>query len=130
MSTRKSVIMGAMAGLLIAAAAVLSAKLNDAWDNERLRTIINFIAAVPAFILSVRMNLPQALQNILFFAYWALLGGITGWLLRQENLFFKLILILFIAALAITHRNIQINLERELEGALRAFGEAIGGIFK
>lgn len=130
MSVKKSIMIGAIFGLLIAAMAVLCARLNDAWDNEALRGIINFIAAVPTFILSGKLNLPQALQNVLFFVYWALLGGITGWLLRQENIFFKLILIVFIAALAVTHRNIQINLEGELEGALRALGGAIGGIFK
>lgn len=130
MSAKKSIIMGAITGLLIAIMAVICARFNNAWDNEVLRSIINFIAAVPTFILSGKMNAPQALQNILFFVYWALLGGITGWLLRQEKIFFKLILIVFIAVLAVTHRNIQTNLERELEGALRALGGAIGGMFK
>lgn len=122
--------LGAIVGLLIAIMAVICARFNNVWDNETLRNIINFIAAVPTFILSGKLNLPQALQNILFFVYWTLLGGITGWLLRQEKIFFKLLLILFIAALAVTHRNIQINLEQELEGALRALGEAMGGMFK
>lgn len=130
MSVKKSLTLGAIVGLLIAIMAVICARLNDAWDNEALRGIINFIAAVPTFILSGKLNLVQALQNVLFFVYWALLGGITGWLLRQEKIFFKLLLIVFIAALAVTHRNIQINLEQELEGALRALGEAMGGMFK
>lgn len=130
MSAKKSVMTGAMSGLLIAAMAVLCAKLNSTWDNEALRSIINFIAAVPTFILSGKMHLPQAIQNILFFVYWALLGGITGWLVKQEGIFCKLILIVFIAAIIISHRNTQVNLERELEGALRALGGAMGGIFK
>lgn len=130
MSVKKSLMLGAIVGLLIAIMAVICARFNNVWDNETLRNIINFIAAVPTFILSGKLNLPQALQNILFFVYWTLLGGITGWLLRQEKIFFKLLLILFIAALAVTHRNIQINLEQELEGALRALGEAMGGMFK
>lgn len=130
MSVKKSILIGAITGLLIGAAAVLCARLNDSWNNERLRSVINLIAAVPTFILSGKLNLTQALQNILFFVYWALLGGITGWLLKQKGIFSKLILIVFIAALAVTHRNIQTNLERELEGALRALGEALGGMFK
>ena len=121
---------GAIAGLLTAIITALFATLNKGWDNEWLRSVINFIASVPTLILDAKLNLPQILQNILFFGYWALAGAATALLITRKKPAFKISAVICLIALIFIHRAVQINLERELEGALRALVEIFGGEVK
>ena len=127
MSAKKSIMIGAIAGLLIAIIEVLLATLNNAWDNEALRRVINFIASVPKLILDVKLNLPQILQNLLFFAYWTIVGAAIALLMTRKNPAFKMLAVMCLIALIFIHRAVQINLEREFEEALGALGEIFGG---
>ena len=127
MSAKKSIMIGAIAGLLIAIIEVLLATLNNAWDNEALRRVINFIASVPTLILDVKLNLPQILQNLLFFAYWTIVGAAIALLMTRKNPAFKMLAVMCLIALILIHRAVQINLEREFDEALRGLGEIFGG---
>ena len=127
MSAKKSIMIGAIAGLLIAIIEVLLATLNNAWDNEALRRVINFIASVPTLILDVKLNLPQILQNLLFFAYWTIVGAAIALLMTRKNPAFKMLAVMCLIALIFIHRAVQINLEREFDEALRGLGEIFGG---
>ena len=127
MKAKKSVMIGAIAGLLIAIITVFFATLNKGWDNEALRSVINFIASVPTLILDAKLNLPQILQNILFFGYWALVGAAIALLMTRKNPAFKMLAVMCLIALIFIHRAVQINLEREFDEALRGLGEIFGG---
>ena|SRR3989338_7749871 len=130
MNTKKSVLIGSVIGIIIAVLPVALAKLNAAWDNETLQSIINFIASVPTLILGAKLNLPQVLQNILFFGYWALTGAAIAWLMARKKPAFKIAAVICLIALIFIHRTVQVNLERELEDALRALGEIFAGKVK
>ena len=95
-----------------------------------VRGIINFLAGVPMLISDVKLKLPQLFQNIFFFVYWSLVGGITGWSLGAKKAAFKALAAVLVIAVIFTHRVVQINLEQELEGALRALGEIFRGVIK
>ena len=127
MSAKKSIMIGAIAGLLIAIITALFATLNKGWDNEWLRRVINFIASVPTLILDVKLNLPQILQNLLFFAYWTIVGAAIALLTTRKNPVFKIAAVICLITLIFAHRAVQINLEREFEEALGALGEIFGG---
>ena len=127
MKAKKSIMIGAIAGLLIVIITVPFATLNNAWDNEALRRVINFIASVPTLILDVKLNLPQILQNLLFFAYWTIVGAAIALLMTRKNPAFKMLAVMCLIALIFIHRAVQINLEREFEEALGALGEIFGG---
>jgi hypothetical protein len=121
---------GIICGLLFATAVVVLAELNTIWDNEMVHSIINFLAGLPMLILDVKLKLPQAFQNIFFFAYWALVGVIIGWPLGSKKAAFKALAAIFVIAVIFAHRVVQINLEQELDAALRALGEIFGGKIK
>ena len=127
MKAKKSIMIGAIAGLLIVIITVPLATLNKAGDNEALRRVINFIASVPTLILDVKLNLPQILQNLLFFAYWTLVGAAIALLMTRKNPAFKMLAVMCLIALIFIHRAVQINLEREFDEALRGLGEIFGG---
>ena len=129
MNVKKSAALGGLIGVIVVLIAGALARLNDTWDNEVVRGIINFLAGVPMLILDVKLKLPQAFQNIFFFAYWALAGVIIGWSLGSKKAAFKALAIIFVIAVIFAHRVVQINLEQELEAALRAIGEIFGEIF-
>ena len=120
MSAKKSNMIGAISGVLIATITVLCAMLNADWENEILRGTTNFIASVPTLLLSRWLDLPQILQNILFFVYWAIIGGLLGLLLSCKDSFIKTVsVILAVVSLVIAHRVVQVTLETELSDALR-----------
>lgn len=130
MNVKKSAIIGAVIGTMVALIAVALAGLNDAWNNEIVRAIINFLAGVPMIILDVRLRFPQVFQNISFFLYWALVGAIIGWSLGTKKAAFRALAVIFVIVIIFSHRVVQINLEQEFEGALRALGEMFGGKIK
>lgn len=130
MNIKKSVAIGGVIGAIVALIAIVLARLNEGWNNDIMRGIINFFAGVSMLILDVKLKLPQAFQNILFFVYWALVGGAIGWFLSSKKSGFKMLAIIFVVAVIIVHRIVQINLEQELEAALRALGEIFGGKIK
>ena len=126
MSAKKSIMMGTISGVLIATITVLCAMLNK--DNEILRGTINFIASVPTLLLSSWLDLPQILQNILFFAYWAIIGGLLGLFLSRKKSFIKTIcVIIAVVFLVIAHRVVQVTLETQLSDALRGLGALFTG---
>ena len=127
MKAKKSIMIGAIAGLLIVIITVPLATLNKAWDNEALRRVINLIVSVPTLILDVKLNLPQILQNLLFFAYWTIVGAAIALLMTRKNPAFKISAVICLIALIFIHRAVQINLEREFDEALRGLGEIFGG---
>ncbi|OGX25026.1 MAG: hypothetical protein A3J51_02515 [Omnitrophica WOR_2 bacterium RIFCSPHIGHO2_02_FULL_45_21] len=130
MNVKKPIVIGGVIGVSGALIAVVLARLNDAWDNQTVRGIINFLAGVPMLISDVKLKLPQLFQNIFFFVYWLLVGGIMGWPLGAKKAAFKALAAVFVIAVIFAHRAVQINLEQELEGALRALGEIFRGVIK
>lgn len=130
MNVRKSAAIGAVVGVTVALIAVVLARLNDAWDNQAVRGSINFLAGVPMLISDVKLKFPQVFQNIFFFVYWSVVGGITGWFLGAKKAALKALAVILVIALIFTHRLVQINLEQELEGAMRALGEIFKGVIK
>ena len=130
MNVKKSIAIGGVIGVTGALIAVVFARLNDTWDNQTVRGIINFLAGVPMLISDVKLKLPQVFQNIFFFVYWPLVGGITGWFLGAKKAALKALAVVFVIAVIFTHRVVQINLEQELEGALRALREIFREVIK
>jgi len=128
MSAKKAVMLGAIIGLLIATITVLCATLNADWANETLEGTINFIASVPTLLLSSWLDLPQILQNILFFAYWAIIGGLLGLFLSRKKSFIKTIcVIIAVVFFVIAHRVVQVTLETQLSDALHGLGALFTG---
>lgn len=126
MSAKKSIMIGAISGVLIATITVLCAMLNK--DDEILRGTINFIASVPTLLLSSRLDLPQILQNILFFVYWAIIGGLLGLFLSRKKSFIRTTyVIIAVVSLIIAHRVVQVSLENDLSDALRGLGALFTG---
>ena len=121
-----SAIAGAGIGLCIAIVTLLFALLNNKWDNEVFKGIINFITSIPTFLFEAKLNMPQLVQNVLFFIYWVLVGAIFGWLAGRKGMFSKMLFVILIGGLIIVHRIVQVKLEKELAAAL----EAIGGMLK
>lgn len=124
MSVKRPTIIGCRSGLVIGVVILLFAWLNDEWDNEILRSIINFLGSVPTLVFGAKFNISGLLQNISFFIYWVLLGGIVGWLVSQKHPLFKGAMLILIAGLFILHRMVQVNLERELEAAMETLYKA------
>jgi hypothetical protein len=127
MNTKKPVMIGGAIGIVMAIIIMMLAALNNARHLEAIQRVVNFLASVPMFILAVKLKLPQVFQNLLFFFYWALIGGLTGWFLGGKKMVFKALAIIFLAALFFAHRMAQVNLEQELEAALRVLAEMFGG---
>src|SRR3989338_7530544 len=127
MDTKKSVLIGGVIGIIIAVLVAALAGLNSVWDNKMLQSGINFAASVPTLVLDAKLNLPQTLQNVLFFGYWALVGAAAALLMTREKPVFRISAVICLIALIFIHRAVQINLERELEDALRALAEIFGG---
>jgi len=130
MDTKREVLIGGVIGIIIAVLAIALAELNSVWDNKMLQSGINFAASVPTLILDAKLNLPQMLQNILFFGYWMAVGAVIALLMTSKNPAFKISAVICLIALIFIHRAVQINLERELEDALRALGEIFAGKVK
>ena len=130
MDTKRGVLIGGAIGVIIAVLVVALAGLNSVWDNKMLQSGINFVASVPTLVLDAKLNLPQTPQNVLFFGYWALVGAATALLMTRKKPVFRISAVICLIALIFIHRAVQINLERELEGALRALAEIFGGKLK
>ncbi len=127
MSTRRPILVGIVCGIVFAAVIVVFAKINDSPDgSEVLREIINFLAASPAVIFAA-LKMPQVVQNISFFIYWALVGGVFGWLLGQKKAPFKIAALVLLVGLVILHHLANVKMSHEIGGALRAFGEWLAG---
>ena len=120
---RKSMLIGAVSGLGFAGVVLLLAWLNGGPDGSNiLREIINFVAALPVVIFTA-LKIPQVVQNIPFFIYWALVGGVFGWLLGQKKAPFKIAALVFVFGLVILHYLANVKMSREIGGALRALGK-------
>ena len=126
LKANKGIIVGMLVGISVAVLAIILAGLNDRWDNEALRTAINFLSGIPILIFSTKLNIPEALVNVSFFVYWIVLGGVIGWLAAGKKALSKIALILLIVAVIVSHRFVQTKLERDIEAAL----EALGSLFK
>lgn len=130
MKIRHPVVIGAIVGITFASAIAVLAQLNNNWDNEALRTAINFLVSVPAFALAARFHASGMLINILFFVNWILVGGVAGWLLGRKNMVSKILLIVLIVSLAISHQKTQANIERGLSALADTVGASIKELFK
>ena len=130
MDTKRVILTGSVIGIITAMLTVVLAKLNTVWGSEILQSGINFIASVPTLILDAKLNLPQTMQNILFFGYWALVGAATALLVTRKKSVFKISAVICLIALIFIHRAVQVNLERELGDALRTLVEIFGGNLK
>lgn len=123
----RSTLIGAVVGLCLAAAVMLLAWFNQD-GSEALQAIINFFASLPALLLVVApFDVPESLQIILFFIYWALVGGIIGWLAGKDHAIHRIAIVVVIVVLILSHWAAKAKLERDIEAAIRAFVGALFG---
>ncbi|MBI1976371.1 MAG: hypothetical protein HYS56_02550 [Candidatus Omnitrophica bacterium] len=123
---------GAVTGMVIAGGVLLLGYLNITWNSEVLRSCVHFLSGVPLFLFFGQLNLPEVfqaewVQKILFLIYWALVGGILGWLLGSRRLPLQATAAVIILALVISHRMVQVRVERELGEISEALGKLFTG---
>lgn len=126
-NSRKNTIIGIISGLGCATIILGLAWVNSLVGDLRfLQIIVNFLVSTPTFLLKAQSTNNLVIEGILFFVYWGLIGGIIGWLLCLKTSFAKVAIVLMIVGIIISHSLIQIKIERGLDSAMQAFGEAIG----
>lgn len=129
MNRQRSILIGIVSGIVFAVVIVVLAKIGGRLDeSEVLRQTINFVVALPAVIFTT-LKMPHLLQNISFFIYWALVGGIWGWLLSPKNVLSKIPALFFLAGLIILHHLANVKMSREMGELLEAFGQWLTGGF-
>jgi len=94
--------------------------------SEILQAITNFFASLPTFI-GLKLKLPQALLGVLFFIYWALVGGVFGLLMKLERRVWRLTTISLMVIFATLHWIADVKLTGDIEAAVRAVVEALIG---
>jgi len=125
-TTKKSLLIGAASGIGFALVIALVSLLNNG-GNETLQSIINFFGCTAAFFV-MDYNLSEFVGIIIFFVYWALVGGIFGLLLSQRSLKRYILIFSFIVILIVGHRMLQIKLENSIERIGHAFERLLDNI--
>jgi len=122
---KKRVKPGIISGLCFAAFILILAWVNSLIGDLRfIQIIVNFFVSTPVFLLKSQLTNNSIIHGILFFVYWGLVGGIIGLCLKTS--FKKIAIAFIIVAIVISHILIQSKIERGLDAAMGAFGEAIG----
>jgi len=116
---------GGLIGLAVAAGVMGLVWLNQD-RSEILQAITNFFASLPTFI-GLKLKLPQALLGVLFFIYWALVGGVFGLLMKLERRVWRLTTISLMVIFATLHWIADVKLTGDIEAAVRAVVEALIG---
>lgn len=126
-STRKSILIGICCGIVFSIIFATVAIINDG-NNEIVQSILNFFGSTTAFI-AINYNLPEFVGIIIFFIYWALIGGVLGLLLSRKPLAGYILTLIFIILLVAGHRMLQVKLENSLELIGRAFEKILNQAF-
>jgi hypothetical protein len=117
---KKAIVIGATAGLLLAAADVVAIQINQG-ANSIAEEVTNFFGALPVLLFWLPL-IPEKISFCLFFIYWASVGAAVAALAASRRTIFIVSSLLLIIALGVSHRAAQIALYREMEEAARAHG--------
>ena len=123
---------GAAAGFVLAVLVVVAAYVGlteGRLDEEPslVTEVLWVLAAMPLFATAPVRNTPEAVQVVLFAAWCAAVGAVVGWGIGKgatSRVLAGLRLVFVVAS----HVHTKIKIEREVGGALRAFGTAIEGV--
>ena len=126
-TTKKSLLIGTASGIGFGIIVVLVSIFNNG-SNETLQSIINFFGCTAAFFL-MTYDIPEFVGVIIFFVYWALVGGIFSLLLSRRSLLFYILTSVFVIILIVGHRTLQAELENVLGRIVDAFGKMLNLIF-
>ena len=121
---KKAIVIGAAAGLVLAAIDVGAIRLNQG-RHPTVEEITNLVGALPVFLFW-SASVPEILSIALFFIYWALCGAVLAALAARKRLLSAITALLLFAALGIAHRAAQLALNQEMEEAARAHGHGMG----
>jgi hypothetical protein len=111
---------GAFVGLVVGAG-VGAAAWSNLFGSDVV--VLQFLAAVPPFLLSVLLNAPEPLQALVIVAWWTMVGAVIGRVLGLKaggEILAILVLVILIPA----HVSSQTAIERELGTA----SEAVEGL--
>lgn len=118
---------GAVIGLMVAAV-VLVAPSTGFEDESRLKSALQFLAAIPPFLYGPLLQAPQLLLWALFAAWWGGVGALVGWGLTR-GVRGRAGAALFLAVLAAAHLWTLASIERGLTGAAAAMARILGALF-
>jgi hypothetical protein len=85
-----------------------------------------FFASTPAYLAS-RINSSDPFVTVVFFLYWAVMGGVFGFFAGMKQPLGKALAIALIVILAIAHAMAQAALSREIEEAIQALTSLFPG---
>lgn len=118
---------GAVIGLIVAA--VVPAALATGIGGESgLKSVLQFLAAIPPFLYGPLLQAPQPLLWALFAAWWGGVGALVGWGLAR-GVRGRLGAGLLLAVLAAAHLQTLASIERGLAGAAGAMARILGATF-
>ena len=118
---------GALIGLLVAA--VVPAALGTGiGDESGVKYAFQFLAAIPPFLYTPLLQVPQPFLWALFAAWWAGVGALVGSGLAL-GLRGRVGAGLLLAVLVVAHLQTLASIERGLAGAADAMARILGAIF-
>jgi hypothetical protein len=125
---------GAVAGFVLAVVILIVAfsGLTEQRLDEPpsvLSEIVTTLVATPLFALGPIKQAPEAIQVALLVLWWMGVGALMGWSAGKGS-GGRILAGLFFVVLIAGHVQTKITIEREIEGALRALGAAIGEMVK
>lgn len=114
---------GIVTGLALAAVGLGIVWLNDGRSQIVEKAMI-FLFSIPAFI-SFKLKSSNPLMTVFCFIYWAVVGGVVGWLIGAGKRETKLAAVVMLAGLLVTHWVAYLKLMAEIN----AIGRALEALF-
>jgi len=127
---RRPALVGAVTGSALAVKIVFVAWFNEGVvESEIIRALINFFASVPVIVFNRALADLPLLANILFIAYWALVGALLAKLIAEKRRALNFVAFFMVLSLLISHRVAQVKMEQDLNRALATFGQGLSEVF-
>lgn len=120
---RTNTLVGVLIGLGIALVVAGLAWLNDG-RSQVVEKAVMFIFSTPALI-SFKLRSSDAFMMVLSFIYWALVGGVVGWLIGAGKRATKVTGFVVLVGLLASHWIAYLNLSAEID----AIGRALEALF-
>lgn len=122
-------IKGAVAGALIAAI-IIALVVLELQETLGLEEITRFLAATPLFAFDALRHASQFVQGAVLVLWWIAIGAALGWALGQRKLGGILFALVLAIAIVAGHVGTKNSIEREIESAVKSFGEGLQKMLK
>ena len=121
---RSGWVKGATAGAVVAAVVLVAASL-DLPEALGLEEVFFLFAASPLFAFEALRGGGEVTQSLVLVFWWVAVGAAVGWSLsRQEpgGIVFAIVLAVSVVSGHVGTKN---SIERQIEGAVKSFGEGL-----